>query len=96
LVKVREDVVAERDGEKARKWKTGNWRWEESDLAQTHANPTRRVDSIILQSGGSRSHVKAPRSETETESKVREGNAAIKISRQGNEEKETGELELRG
>jgi hypothetical protein len=96
LVKVRKDVVAKRDGDKARRRKTGNRRREESDLAQTHGNPTARVDSIVVQSGGSRSHQKAPRSETEMESKVREGDAAIEISREGNEEKESGELELRG
>jgi hypothetical protein len=65
-------------------------------LAQTHANPTSRMDSIVVQSGRCRSHLKAPRSKAESEGEVREeGNAAVEISRKSEEEKEEGELELR-
>jgi hypothetical protein len=95
LVKGRENVVAKSDRHETRRRETRNRRWEESNLAQTHANPTSRMDSIVIQRGRCRSHLKAPRSKAESEGEVREGNAAVEISRKGEEEKEAGELELR-
>jgi hypothetical protein len=96
LVKGRENVVAKSDRHETRRRETWNRRWEESNLAQTHANPTSRMDGIVVQSGRScRSHLKAPRSKAESEGEVREGNAAVEISRKSEEEKEAGELELR-
>jgi hypothetical protein len=95
VVKGRENVVAKSDRHETRRRETRNRRWEESNLAQTHANPTSRMDGIVVQSGRCRSHLKAPRSKAKSEGEVREGNAAIEISRKSEEEKEAGELELR-
>ncbi len=89
-------MVDKSDRQETRRRETRNRRWEESNVAQTHANPTSRMDSIVIQRGRCRSHLKAPRSKAESESEVREGNAAVEISRKGEEEKEAGELEMRG
>jgi hypothetical protein len=96
LVKGWENLVAERNRKETGRRETRNWRREESNLAQTHAYPTARMDSIVVQSGRCRSHVKAPRSKAESEGKLGEGNTALKIGRESDEKEEAGELEMRG
>ena len=89
-------MIAKRSRKKAGGRKARSRRWKEADLAQTHANPTARVDSIVVKGGRSRSHLKAPRIKAEAEGKVREGSAAIEISGKVNKKNKTGELEVRG
>jgi hypothetical protein len=77
-----------------RRRKTRDRGWEQTDGAKTKADPATRMDSVTKESGSSWSRLKGPRVETPGKSDVREGSAAVKVSRKVDQYNETGELKM--
>lgn len=70
LIEICKNVVTKARGDKAGGWETRNGGWEKANLTETHADPATGVDSVVVESRRSWSHVKAPGIGAEVESKV--------------------------
>ena len=68
--------------------------WEETHLTEAKASPATCMDGIVVESRGSRAHLQMSRVGTPMESQVSERNSTVKVSRQRDNEKEAGWLEV--
>ena len=89
-------MIAKRRREKAGRRKAGDRWWKKSDLAETHADPATRVDSVVVKSRRCWAHVEAPWIGTESQRKVRKSCATVEVGGESNKNNEARQLELRG
>jgi hypothetical protein len=88
LIKVGENMVIETGREETGRWKARR-RWgKQTDLAEAKADPTVRMNCIIVEGGSRRTHMKFPGLATPTQSKIGEIGTTIKVGGQGNENDE--------
>ena len=61
---------------------------------ETKAHPTARMDGIVVESRGSRTHLQMPEIRLPGKSQIGERNVAFKVSRQRNGQDEAGQLKV--
>ena len=88
------DMIAETRMKGTKGWEAGYRWWKETHMTTANVYPATCMDSILVESRGSRAQLQLPRISTLMESEVSERNSTVEASRQRNHEKEAGQFEI--
>jgi hypothetical protein len=75
-------------------WEAGDRRWKEAHLTETEAHLAMCMDSVVVESGGNRTHLQIPEIRSPGKSQVGKWNAAVEVGGQRNSQNETGQLKV--